>query len=142
MFRQIAHTAYRVQDMEAALDFYCGKLGFRRAFDLHHPETGNPWIIYIQVASEQFIELFYPDAELRAGNRYMHLCLETADLAAAVAELRRRGVPIWREIRQGVDRNLQAWIKDPDGNEIELMQIDPGSPQAHAFRTWADEPSP
>ena len=34
-----------------------------------------------------------------------------------------------REPKLGLDHNLQAWIKDPDGNAIELMQITPESPQ-------------
>jgi hypothetical protein len=29
----------------------------------------------------------------------------------------------------GLDFNTQAWVKDPDGNPIELMQLAPESPQ-------------
>lgn len=138
MFKGLAHTAYRVRNLEAALDFYCHKLGFREAFRLNHPETGKLWIVYIQVARDQFIELFpvESDSPLEPGSRYAHLCLEVEDLEATVAELRRRGVEIVRDIRRGLDGNLQAWIRDPEGNEIELMQIHPGSPQAQAGATW------
>lgn len=31
-----------------------------------------------------------------------------------------------------MDKNWQAWIHDPDGNKVELMMIDPESPQAKA----------
>ena len=34
--------------------------------------------------------------------------------------------------RQGRDKNWQCWVDDPDGHRIELMQIDPASPQALA----------
>lgn len=70
-----------------------------------------------------------PDIPMEAGSRYMHLCLETENLSQTVDELRRRGVTITREITRGKDESLQAWIRDPDGNEIELMQINPESPR-------------
>jgi len=46
------------------------------------------------------------------------------------------GVVIDRPIKEGKDGNLQAWIVDPDGNRIELMQIMPNSLQAKAGLTW------
>jgi len=134
MFKQLAHAAYRVSNLEASLAFYCNQLGFEEAFRLHHPQTGNLWIVYLQVAPGQFVELFPEERELTAGTRYAHLCIETEDLEGTVAELRRRGVTMMREISRGLDNNLQAWVRDPDGNEVELMQIHPDSPQAQAAR--------
>lgn len=139
MFKQLAHAAYRVRDLDATLAFFGDKLGIREAFRLHHPDTGKLLLVYLQVARDQFIEVFPtdPTVELAGGNRYMHLCLEVADLEATVAELRRRGVRIVRELKRGFDGNLQAWIQDPDCNDIELMQINPESPQARAGAAWA-----
>ena len=34
MIKGIGHVAYNVQDMEKALKFYCGVLGFEKAFTL------------------------------------------------------------------------------------------------------------
>ena len=34
----------------------------------------------------------------------------------------------------GADGNLQAWIEDPDGNRIELMQMDPNNMQSKALK--------
>ena len=42
------------------------------------------------------------------------------------------GVEIDVMPRQGKDLNWQMWIRDPDGNRIEIMQIDPNAPQAKA----------
>ena len=42
-----------------------------------------------------------------------------------LADLAKAGIPIAREKQMGADGNLQAWIEDPDGNRIELMQMDP-----------------
>ena len=43
----LAHVAITVKDMDAALRFYEEGLGFKRAFDMPEPETGEPWIVYV-----------------------------------------------------------------------------------------------
>jgi lactoylglutathione lyase len=44
------------------------------------------------------------------------------------------GVGLSQTIRTGADGNRQAWIADPDGNRIELMEMAPDSLQAQAIR--------
>lgn len=129
MIHGIAHTAYKVRDMEASLRFYLNGLGMQHAFSLANKEN-RPWIEYLCVAPGQFIELFYPEGKaVEEDTRYMHLCLQIDDLPAYVAQLRERGIEV-SEPTRGSDHNLQAWVHDPDGNAIELMQIDSSSPQA------------
>ncbi len=126
----IGHAAYACYDLDAALRFYA-LLGLHESFRLNH-DDGSPWLVYVHVAGDRFIELFTdgpaPDARPRPGS-YKHLCLLVDDLAAVVEDLRAKGVAIDREPKRGRDGNLQAWISDPDGNAIELMQIVPESPQ-------------
>jgi lactoylglutathione lyase len=64
----------------------------------------------------------------------MHLCLLTDDLQGLVALLRAAGVVIEREPKVGLDHNWQAWIRDPDSNAIELMQLAADSPQRRVAR--------
>ncbi len=139
MIRGLAHVAFRVTDLEKALDFYCTKLGFREAFRLEREGEYSPWIVYIQIAPEHFIELF-PGAQgenmSRGAVGYNHFCLLVDDLAATLHELAERGLEIDGQPQQGLDHNWQYWIKDPDGNAIELMQIVPESPQAVADARW------
>jgi lactoylglutathione lyase len=56
------------------------------------------------------------------------------DLQATVAQLREAGVAIEREPKVGLDHNWQAWIRDPDGNPIELMQLIEESAQRRVAR--------
>lgn len=138
MITQLAHTAYRVRDADASLAFYA-KLGIREAFRLHQ-DDGSLWIVYLQINENQFLELF-PGASRTVTTApdsigYHHFCLEVDNLAATVAELEARGVTIDRPIKLGKDGNLQAWIVDPDGNRIELMQILPDSLQARAAKAY------
>ena len=125
------HAAYAIYNMEAALDFYCNKLGFFHAFTLRR-DDGTPSTEYIQIAPGQFIELFYtaPDAVRTEGNAFRHLCLQVDSCEEAVKWLESRGVTITRPISRGKAGNLQAWIADPDGNPVEVMEIAPDSMHA------------
>ena len=62
-----------------------------------------------------------------------HLCLGVEDLDAILAQLEAAGVPLTIQKKMGADGNLQAWIEDPDGNRIELMQMMPDCLQLDAI---------
>jgi lactoylglutathione lyase len=146
MITGIGHVAFRIKDLDRSLDFYCRQLGFREAFRLEREGQPAPWIVYLQVAPNQFLELF-PRGEGEVpprgrGAGYNHFCLVVDDMRATLDQLRTRGVAIDGEPKQGMDTNWQYWITDPDGNAIELMQIAEGSPQAAADTRWSEEASP
>jgi lactoylglutathione lyase len=137
----IAHIAITVTDMKKSLDFYTRVLGFRKAFSFSNPKTGEPWIEYIYMGDGQFVELFYGgikdnpwSGELRGFN---HICLQVDDIHSVVEHVKKEGVEITDELKQGLDGNWQAWIKDPDGIRIEFMQIDERSPHYKAMRELA-----
>ncbi len=127
----IAHAAYDVSDMSASLAFYVSKLGMKHAFSIPR-DDGTPWIEYLKVAEGQFIELFYSKGGFQTPSSYSHLCLRVEDCEAAQRQLEAAGVAIDVPVKQGKDGNWQMWIRDPDGNRIEIMQISPDSPQAKA----------
>ena len=138
MITGIGHVAFLIRDLDRSLDFYCNKLGFRRAFQLDREGTPSPWIVYIQIAPAHYIELF-PGAQGENEPRpvgYNHVCLLVDDLAATLKDLEARGLPIAGKPVLGLDNNWQYWLKDPDGNSIELMQITADSPQAAADASW------
>lgn len=134
MITGIGHVAFRVTDLDRALDFYCAKLGFREAFRLEREGEPSPWIVYLQVAPGCFVELF-PGADERDSRPdmsagYNHFCLAVDDMEATLRQLAANGLPITGEPQLGLDSNWQYWVTDPDGNRIELMQVMPDSPQA------------
>ena len=135
--KSIGHVAIRVKDIDRSLDFYVRKLGFPEMFRLYRDDNAL-WIVYLRVTDEQFIELFpdavgdrAPAAEMIGLN---HLCLEVGDIDAALADLAEANVPLFRPKKVGADHNYQAWIEDPDGNRIELMQLGKDAMQAAAIR--------
>jgi lactoylglutathione lyase len=128
MITDLGHTAYRVHDLDKTLAFY-KILGINEAFRLHR-EDGSLMLIYLHVGGERFIEIFPdgPEPGSPSGS-YFHLCLQTDDIHGDVANLKANDITITQDIKTGLDHNLQAWFKDPDGNPIELMQLAPESPQ-------------
>lgn len=131
---KLGHMAITVKDMDAALDFYTRVLGCEKAFEIANPDTGAPWIVYVHVGGGQFIELFYGgetdnpwDSKLRGFN---HVCLQVDDIQAATKRVQDAGYPMDKLPKMGCDNNWQAWITDPDGIRVELMQISPDSPHA------------
>ena len=52
---------------------------------------------------------------------------------ASSPQLDAAGVPLTVQKKMGADGNWQAWIEDPDGNRIELMQMMPDSLQLEAI---------
>ena len=134
MITAIAHSAVTVKDMEASLKFYTEALGFKKVFEIPEPKTGAPWIVYLNVSKGQFVELFYNGtvenpwrSELIGFN---HLCFQVDDIHAAAQQVKDAGYQLDTEPKEGVDYNWQAWVTDPNGVRIELMQIDPRSPHA------------
>ncbi len=139
MITDVGHAAFAAHDLEGSLAFYA-KLGIHEAFRLHR-DDGSLMLVYLHVAGDRFIEVFPggppPDPE-RKGS-FMHLCLLTDDMQATVEQLRAAGVTIEREAKVGLDQNTQAWIRDPDGNAIELMQLVEESPQRRKARETATD---
>ena len=134
MITDLGHPAFAAHDVDATLRFY-GMLGIEEAFRLHH-DDGSLMLVYLYVSGDRFIEVF-PRGPVPVRDReqsFKHVCLLTDDLSAAVENLRENGAPIDREPVVGLDGNLQAWTRDPDGNEIELMQLSEESPQRRKAR--------
>ena len=139
MITDLAHTAFGVHDMDRALAFY-RELGIHEAFRLDR-EDGSLMLVYLHVAADRFIELFPngPEPGPERVQSFRHICLAVDDLEAMVADLRAKGITIERELKRGLDQNLQAWIRDPDGNPIELMQMMEESPQRRVARADASD---
>ena len=135
-FTSLGHVAIRVSDVDRTLDFYRGKLGFKEMLRLHR-DDGRLWLLYLRITDEQYLEVFPDAAGERAppqeSNGLNHICLTVADLDDIVRQLDLRGVPLSRPPKVGPDGNRQAWIEDPEGNRIELMEMAADGLQAKAI---------
>jgi catechol 2,3-dioxygenase-like lactoylglutathione lyase family enzyme len=130
MIRRLGHLCFVTDQLDSLLDFYTRALGLTVQF-IFKNDQGEVFGYYLAAGDSTFIEIFDRVLkvkqwggsldELRSGNRYSHFCLEVTALGDFKAALAGRGVQV-SDIRTGMDHSLQAWIKDPDGNAIELME--------------------
>ena len=127
----IGHVAFVTDRMEETIRFYRDMFGYRHGFSLSDAE-GNPWIEYLAGPDGDFIELFYAPAgvSVTAGSAYSHICIEISDIRNVIADADRLGIPLYKPLKEGLDRNLQAWFLDPNGLKVEVMQMSPDSPQS------------
>jgi lactoylglutathione lyase len=130
----LGHPALRAYDLDETLGFY-KKLGIDESFRLNY-DDGSLMLVYLHIGGDRFLELFPngPAPDPTRVHSFHHLCLLTDDLNGTVDKLREQGVTIEQEPKVGLDHNLQAWIRDPDGNAIELMQLSDESPQREVAR--------
>lgn len=123
-----AHTMVRVADLDAALDFYCNKVGLVETRRMDHQE-GRFTLVYLAAPSDveqarksgaPEIELTYNwDAQTYDGGRnFGHLAYRVSDIHAYCLRLQQSGVVISRPPRDG----YMAFIRSPDGISIEIIQ--------------------
>lgn len=125
----IGHTAFACHDLETSIAFY-ELLGITESFRLLH-DDGSVMLVYLHISGDRFLELFPngPVPDTQPIGSFKHICLLTDDIHEVVDRLKQRGISLDKEIAEGRDTNLQAWVTDPDGNAIEFMQIADTSPQ-------------
>ena len=134
----LSYTGIRVRDLERSLALYSGFFGLRevRRGD-NAPHGGGTYVLLVDPHSGQRLELnWYPkaspyDAPYVAGEGLDHVAFRMDDVDATVRALVARGLevaPIGSELAEpDRDRTLPGWfkvayVKDPDGNWIELYQ--------------------
>ncbi len=132
--RALAHAMVRVKSFDRALAFYRDTLGFPEAFRLYN-DQGQLWIVYLHVGGRQFVELSLAQEEPPKGSftGFHHLCFEVDDIQAWYEKLRPLGC-VTADPKLGRDGSWQIWIRDPDGNPIELMQYTADSRQTAFLR--------
>ncbi|HVT74364.1 MAG TPA: VOC family protein [Lacunisphaera sp.] len=141
MIRQLAHLCLMSHQLPAMIAFYRDGLGLPIKFSLKH-DDGTAFGHYFEAGHMSFIEIFDRAGAARqwggdaaeklrphAGTHFNHFCFEVHGLEAYCATLESRGLKIDRPVKVGMDHSKQAWIHDPDGNVIELMEYTPQSMQ-------------
>jgi catechol 2,3-dioxygenase-like lactoylglutathione lyase family enzyme len=137
MIRQLAHLNFVTNDLAPIIDFYVNKLGMQVKFTLDNPQ-GQSFGYYFGCGNTTFLEFFDQKmaaevwsgtvAQLTNGTQYRHFCLEVTGLDQYCEMLKNKGVSV-SPISMGMDHSRQAWVSDPDGNEIELMEYGASSLQ-------------
>jgi len=119
----MASIRYLVHDVDAAVAFYTGRLGFelRQQFGpamaiLAHGDL-TLWVAGPQASAARPM----PDGRKPEPGGWNRFVLEVENLAALVDDLRSQGVNFRNDIVTGVG-GQQILCEDPSGNVIELFQ--------------------
>ncbi len=122
---KFVHVATRTKDLEAAIKFY-EQLGLRpsRRVEL---TKGKATLVFMEPEAGNFaIELVYnwgKDDAYPGGERFGHFAFETEDIDEVLPVLELLGGKVMRRpfLLEGEGPRL-AFVEDPDGNSIELIQ--------------------
>jgi lactoylglutathione lyase len=144
----LTHTMLRIKDVEKSLDFYTRVLGMKlvSTFDF---EQWKFSLYFLQArgngresaggTEETFslpglLELTYnwgsendPDFQPHSGNEppkgFGHICIAVPDIAAACRRFESLGATFQKRLGEGGMKEI-AFLKDPDGYWIEIVQPD------------------
>ncbi|MDW3224646.1 MAG: VOC family protein [Paracoccaceae bacterium] len=127
----ILYTMVRVQDFGLSLQFYRDALGMREVQRETFTDAKFALVFVGYADSDALIELTFNWGEntYSHGTGYGHIALEVQDIARVVSYLAERGVEIARApgpMKMAPDgtteREIIAFVMDPDGYRIELIQ--------------------
>ena len=138
MSLEYLHTMIRVGDLDAALDFFCTKLGLVEVRRYDNDKARFSLIFLaaphdLDKANESqapLVELTYnwDEDEYSGGRNFGHLAYRVDNIYEICQRLMDKGVTINRPPHDG----HMAFIKSPDGISIELLQrgenLDPQEP--------------
>jgi lactoylglutathione lyase len=127
---RILHTMLRVGDLERSLSFYTGVLGMKLLRRRDYPE-GRFTLAFVGYGPESeqaALELTHnwDTSSYEVGTGYGHVAVEVEDAYAACADIKRKGGVVVREagpMKHG--STVIAFVQDPDGYRIELIQRKP-----------------
>jgi glyoxylase I family protein len=111
------HAGFMVTDVERSVEFYEGLLGLKA---LARPDLGFPGRWY-DLGGGQQLHLMQTDAMPGNTGQYgfdAHIALSVPDTDAVKRELEGRGIKY--SFGSGRSGAVQIFVRDPDGNMIEL----------------------
>jgi catechol 2,3-dioxygenase-like lactoylglutathione lyase family enzyme len=116
---------YIVDDVDAAIAFYCQQLGFHE--DMHPAPSfamlsrGDLRLVLTRPGGGPGGGQAMPDGTLPRPGGWNRFAIELSDLQASVDRLRSAGAHLRSDIMVGVG-GKQAIVDDPSGNPIELFE--------------------
>ena len=126
---RFGRVAFRVSDVERSVRWYGDAFGAKKIY--HAQAQGDrPELMFLEFSKGQLVEFFTGGKNMMASPPdpigYIHFCLVVDNLEQALAHLAQMNV---KPARKFIGRAKQriAFISDPDGNSIELMEIPPES---------------
>ncbi|MEG1489152.1 lactoylglutathione lyase [Acinetobacter sp.] len=126
---RMLHTMLRVGNLEQSLAFYTEVLGMTllRKRDYEEGRFTLAFVGYGDEENHTVLELTHnwDTTSYEVGNAYGHIAIAVDDAYQACEEIKARGGKVVREagpMKGGI--TVIAFVEDPDGYKIELIQQD------------------
>jgi glyoxylase I family protein len=110
----VHHVSINVSDVQKSLEFYTSVLGLSVRGDRPNFSFDGAWL---DIGGQQ-VHLIQGEVPPYCGQ---HFAVEVADMDVVIEELRGRGLEVTDP--RPVARNRQAFLFDPDGNQVELQEV-------------------
>ena len=126
---RLLHTMLRVGDLQRSIDFYTHALGMQLLRTTKRPEQKYDlaFVGYASNPDQAEIELTYNYGvtSYDIGTAYGHIALGVSDAKATCEKIRQAGGKITREAGPVAGGTaVIAFVQDPDGYKIELIERD------------------
>ena len=130
------HTRIRVSDLDKTIAFY-ETLGFQLTRRTDKSPAGNQLAFLELEGNDHFLELCYsPDFEVKFPEDLMHTAVGVSDIVSYCDTLETAGIEIWPEDWRTAfpsgTKSKMAFVTDPDGYEVEILERGPGSQKPEA----------
>lgn len=126
---RILHTMIRVGDLNRSIDFYTRIMGMRllRTSENQEYKYSLAFVGYDDESSSSVIELTYNwgTDKYEHGGAFGHIAIGVDNVAKVCNEVRQAGGNVTRDagpVKGGT--TIIAFIEDPDGYKLELIQND------------------
>ena len=134
------HFGLQVADLQQSLAFYTA-IGYEVVGEV--PETPLGHLCMLKLARDEFVTLeLVHDPVGRAveiGSGLSHFVIQVDALDSVVSELAAKGIASSAEgSLDGTQEPRTAWITDPDGRRIELVQWPQGHPDGLTAADWPE----
>ena len=134
------HFGLRVADLDRSLAFYTA-VGYEVVGSV--PQTPMGHLTMLKLPGDEFvaIELVHDPAQgqVSFGTGLSHFVITVESLDATISELAARGIAAEAPVSpDGSDEFRTAWVTDPDGNRIELVQWPAGHADGITAADWPE----
>jgi len=123
---RILHTMLRVGDLDKSINFYTEVLGMQLLRQKEYPkgEFTLAFLGYGPESENPALELTYNWGKdnYEIGTGFGHIAINVEDVYKAVEQAKEKGAEVIREAGlMSAGDTILAFLKDPDGYEIELL---------------------
>jgi lactoylglutathione lyase len=132
------HVGLRVTDLGRSLAFYTA-VGYEVVGSV--PETPIGQLTMLKLPEDEFVtvELVHDGKLVDRGTDVSHFVVQVESMADTLDVLAGRGIELVAPEHEGDDGLKTAFIADPDGRRIELVQWPAGHAAGFTAADWPEE---